>query len=178
MSSESEALAWAAGFWDGEGCVYLAMFKKQPPIPVFSLTQAGEEAVMLMTRFLESTDMHGTIHPVKSPEGHKPRWSMRIQGATRVAELLERCDPWLSETKREQALRVLNEAATSRAEWNTAKEARVPTHCPNGHEWTEDNTYRYKRRNSHYPHRQCRTCRREGMRRYYQARQKVGSSNG
>lgn len=43
------------------------------------------------------------------------------------------------------------------------------THCPNGHEFTAENTY-VDRRLKHAPGRQCRTCRRAASRRAYAKR--------
>ena len=40
------------------------------------------------------------------------------------------------------------------------------THCPQGHEYTDENTYYWKQKNGE-PSRQCRTCRRESDRRRY-----------
>ena len=37
------------------------------------------------------------------------------------------------------------------------------THCANGHEWTEENTYWYSSRGGN-PHRQCRQCKRDRRR--------------
>jgi len=47
----------------------------------------------------------------------------------------------------------------------------LPTHCPQGHEYTTDNTYMERGRK-----RKCRTCHRENMRRYRQAKRGVGVS--
>ena len=58
-------------------------------------------------------------------------------------------------------LRILTISENSRDNGQSRK-----THCPQGHEYTDENTYYWKQKNGG-PSRQCRTCRRERDRQSY-----------
>ena len=70
-------------------------------------------------------------------------------------------------------LRILTVSENSKDGGNARK-----THCPHGHEYTDENTYYWKQKNGG-PGRQCRTCKRERNRRdYAKAKAKKQAAQG
>ena len=70
-------------------------------------------------------------------------------------------------------LRILTLSDNARDGENARK-----THCPHGHEYTDENTYYWKQKNGG-PGRQCRTCVKErGRRRYAKAKAKKQAAQG
>jgi hypothetical protein len=123
--------------------------------PAFSLMQAGEEAPALLQRFLDAAGMTAKIHGPYSVKGfpdHKPRYQLRISGFERTQAIVAMCWPWLSETKREQAIKAL------RAYHEVRPVQPKRTHCPKcGCEWAPPNIV-YKPESRAW---RCRVCRRK-----------------
>ena len=106
MSTE---LAWAAGFFDGEGCFSVIKRKNQEPNLVISITQAD---VRPLKRFAKIVNLgiRGPIFRKDSGFGQKGHYLVRTSGkeAWRVAHLLM---PYLSEPKKEQYQSCLDRGA-------------------------------------------------------------------
>lgn len=97
---DREALAWAAGFFDGEGSTYL------DPAPRLTVVQ-NHPAVL--ERFADAVGGLGAMHGGTKIYGRakKPVYQYRISGFAKVQAALAMLWPFLSEQKREQALAVL-----------------------------------------------------------------------
>lgn len=127
-------LAWAAGFWDGEGSV-VASVKR--PHPVLGLTQAGDEGRVLCVRFLVSLGIEGRVYDFKDarPSRWKP-YHRALASGEEVVLALDRVRPFLSFTKIAQAERHISA-------WRLSQEKPhwmvVRTHCKNNHEFTSEN---------------------------------------
>lgn len=101
-------LAWAAGFWDGEGSAWLTQAEgrrtAQPQARINQSSMTGVPATLV--RFRSAVEL-GDIKGPDLKEGREPlfRWvvSRRIE-AERLRDLLA---PWLGEVKREQFASVL-----------------------------------------------------------------------
>jgi hypothetical protein len=96
-----EALAWAAGFFDGEGSTLLST-KHQVSITV---GQSGDEGLAILERFNQSV---GSIGKVRGPYRtrsavHKPVYVFAVHGFERTQAIIAMLWPWLTEPKREQA---------------------------------------------------------------------------
>ena len=105
---EPEDLAWAAGFFDGEGCTSYHASRKQKFYPRLRVVQCGEFGELLLRRFQRSVQMgkvYGPYKPIK--DYYLPRWIFQVSGP-QVREVLRLLWPWLSEVKKRQALKVLN----------------------------------------------------------------------
>jgi hypothetical protein len=151
-------LAWAAGFWDGEGCVYIDQRTCNVSLQV---SQCGDEAVALLVRFARSVGIRARIYNGwRKHEDHKLAFKLHVRGEhARLA--FDRCYPYLSETKRAQAGIAFERHAARKAAYIHPSAAR--THCPQGHELSSGNT----RRNSRGA-RVCLQCRRsQGLASYY-----------
>ena len=99
-------LAWAAGFFDGEGCT-----TGRRSYPRISITQAGPLAQPpeVLDRFRRAV---GGIGHISGPElddsgRHKPRWVYFLHGGVQVSAVIALLWPFLGAVKRAQADRVL-----------------------------------------------------------------------
>lgn len=108
------ALAWAAGFFDAEGC-----FSSTPRVGVCaSITQTDRE---VLERFRRAVGIGKIYGPYRTPHTddyvRKPHYFFRAHGNERVQAILAMLWPWLGTTKRQQAI--------DRLVWMTT--------CRNGH---------------------------------------------
>lgn len=104
-----EALAWAAGLFDGEGCTYLSRGKRvrDRPTVVLSITQSFDREVL--DRFAAAVGDGSVSGPVnESGTGIGPRWNYRLQSTSRSLVALGWLWPWLGRVKRAQALGVID----------------------------------------------------------------------
>lgn len=149
-----EDLAWVAGFWDGEGCVGITNTASIKSHPVFAVSQAGDEAAAILQRILDIVQVRGSVggpYTAKDRPTWTPQHQLRIWGFEGVQAILAMCWPWLTETKKAQAIRAI------RAFHETHPPSEPRTHCKNGHEWREPNIAYSVTSNSW----RCRVCRRK-----------------
>jgi hypothetical protein len=138
-------LAWAAGFFDGEGCTTLDVLRDRR----FQYVRLSIKQVVAanLERFRAAVGGLGNVSPPRqeSPKGRPIcKYTLAGTGARAVLNLLW---PYLGEAKREQATRVLT------AEVNGGGVAHSKrTHCPRGHAYDEANT------RVRPTGRQCRAC--------------------
>ena len=98
MSEEIE-LAWAAGFFDGEGCTY---WVKAGGI-VIGVAQVGTEKPEVLIRFQAAVGGIGKIYgPYKNTKGN-PKWTFNASSRDAQA-ILTKLWPYLGSVKRAQAL--------------------------------------------------------------------------
>lgn len=105
MQINREELAWAAGFFDGEGCTSLHRGNPRSPRPVISIGQVGTEC---LERFKAAVFGIGNILPRQSK--CKPEPGAYVYVAARFVEVQAViCLLWnyLSTPKRRQALHAL-----------------------------------------------------------------------
>lgn len=102
MPSETE-LAWAAGFFDGEGCTTLAKKNANKTVRVI----VAQKDIRPLQRFVAAVGDRGKIYP---PRGeHMVRhWASNAEPVAR--EVLALLWPYLSEPKREQAERCFSQS--------------------------------------------------------------------
>ena len=108
---KKEELAWAAGFFDGEGnlCTGTLNDKFKFMFLKLSLHQAGtlEEPPDTLLKFQKALDglvsVKGPYLRKESPT-RKPIWIARAQKHETVIKIIEMLWPWLGEAKRNQAL--------------------------------------------------------------------------
>jgi hypothetical protein len=158
-------LAWAAGFFDGEGCTTLDAQQSGFSYVRLSIKQV---VVANLERFKAAVGGVGSVSkPRIEVEGCKPVSKYRTSG-TAARAVLKLLWSYLGEAKREQATRVL-EQENNKGGVAFAKR----THCPKGHAYDEANT------RVRTGGRSCRTCdaaaHREARKR---AAQQRGLNNG
>lgn len=139
-------LAWAAGFFDGEGCTGLDLDKRSRRSYVrVTVTQV---ICGPLERFKAAVSGLGRVegpYPRPCPT-HQPLYRFRACGHE-ARQILGLLWPYLCEPKREQATKVL------RAEQNRGRARNgSKTHCPKGHAYDAANTYVGQ------GGRHCRTC--------------------
>lgn len=167
-----ERRAWAAGLWDGEGCLCLLKHRSHAGhfVPEAAVTQSSETGrPEVLSRFADvagSGYWYGPFHQVDS---RLPVYRWKLFREDEIKALLELIWPWLGPTKRSQAMRVLltlttqPELAHGNPAWGSHK-----THCIRGHEYASARVRPFRSRGKHAePQRashQCLVCCRENAR--------------
>lgn len=120
MSKETE-LAWAAGFYDGEGCTTVSYrgISKQTGKPYggasMVVVQAGDGAVEILNRFRLAVGRGAVKGPFHLGKEHwKTHWRWQCLAYADVVEVIRLLTPYLSAVKSEQARRVLSECGDER----------------------------------------------------------------
>lgn len=104
--------AWAAGFFDGEGC-----FASQPSgYPMAVINQTDRE---VLDRFQIAVGGAGKVYGPYDRGKWSAMWCYQAVGRDAVAQVFTLLQPYLSSIKREQGQRVL----------------ATPSRCRNGHEY-------------------------------------------
>lgn len=143
-------IAWAAGFWDGEGSF---VWDRRTGIPSLQISQAGDEATELLSRVASALGVEASIYEGwQKLEHHKPAFKMHVRSSNAV-RAFELCRAYLSQTKIRQAEEAISVWRKRQAAY--VHPATQRTHCPAGHEYTEANT-RFNTNGA----RVCVTCRR------------------
>ncbi len=103
---DTHELAWAAGFFDGEGNTSVSNRKKTFPQIVFQIAQADRRPLDRFSRALNAGMVRG---PYYHKDGaHLPYFVLALNGFERVRTVVDLLWPWLSEPKREQARQALD----------------------------------------------------------------------
>ena len=158
---DREALAWAAGFYEGEGSIVA----HSHPVSGYSsisvtVSQASTEP---LERFKAALGLGKLVtRPPSKLENRQTMYLWRVCSYERAQAVIAMLWPWLSIRRREQARRALQ---LVQAHWTRPHKA-ARTHCKNGHEYTEANTRMYQY-GTHNPYRMCRACQREAAARDY-----------
>ena len=93
-----ELLAWAAGFFDGEGCTYLHTQNKQPRILI------GQLDTEVLAHFDQATLRLGKLYGPYQPKGV---YHYNTYGFEKCQAIIAMLWPWLGSIKRIQARKVL-----------------------------------------------------------------------
>lgn len=104
MELQREDLAWAAGFFDGEGCVSFGVRRgryKTRQIQV-NVTQSGDHAVTLLSKFQCAVANLGHISGPFSGR-RTPRWNWGVTRFESVQAVIAMLWPWLGPAKRNKA---------------------------------------------------------------------------
>lgn len=152
----SEDRAWAAGFFDGEGCFSLATRGNRA---VATISQNDRE---VLDRFRAVVGCGAIYGPhMGNPLTHQhPFFSWRVGSRADFDRVVEALWPWLGSVKRRAALRVGALASPG----GNAQSRK--THCPQGHPYDEANTRWVAQRGGPRTSRQCRTCHRARQQQY------------
>lgn len=113
MTQEIE-LAWAAGLFDGEGCVGCYQKNRKWPSLKVSISQAANPEVL--HRFKRAVGGYGNVTGGKVKiEGRKPVWSYAANNQDEVRAIAKLLWPYLSTPKKHQFNTALREWRRRRA---------------------------------------------------------------
>jgi hypothetical protein len=118
MSNETE-LAWAAGFFDGEGCTTIIKRKKEAHHNErwYICVSVGQSEPTTLQRFCDAVGVGSVQGPWErtpstkkdgSPSPRKPNWEFRVV-TSKAQEAMDKLWPYLSNIKREQYRRKVQE---------------------------------------------------------------------
>lgn len=102
-------LAWAAGFWDGEGSAYLSgALDRARQYPQARINQSGNHWVPeVLIRFQRTVEL-GVVSGPEIKEGREPLYKWVVSSTAEIERLASALDPWLGEVKREQFRQILD----------------------------------------------------------------------
>lgn len=123
---ENTDYAWAAGFWDGEGCVsltYRTYGYSSSPIPRI-VVQIAQVDRRVLDRFQRVVGYGNVLGPyTQKNKNAKPYHVWRVEGNKNLQQIFDLLSPYLSEEKTDQ----INRAIAARQHW---EETAV---CQEGH---------------------------------------------
>lgn len=108
VTSETE-LAWAAGFFEGEGTVSAARPKRRLRIRAAISQNGGAEARTLLERFTAAVGVGNVLGPYDyagrypNTPTKKPRYVVQYQNDAAVAQVMGLLDPYLSASSPKRA---------------------------------------------------------------------------
>lgn len=182
FSAMREQYAWAAGLFEGEGCLTWRR-QNEYGYPAASLTMTDEDAVR---RFAEIVAV-GKVTMPRKRENRKQQWLWRGFGMPVMQRLNETIGPYLCERRRAKMDEMLTfepKRDPRTKEWLAPREfteegmaamianghKNLQTHCKRGHEFTPENTIIGS--DPHQIARRCRICTEEWKRTYVDPRRK------
>lgn len=116
-------LAWAAGFWDGEGSAYLTgssdRATKQPQARIDQSSTAGIPDVLV--RFRAAVGF-GVVQGPDLAEGREPLYRYVVSNRAEIEKLMGSLSPFLGAVKRSQLERVVGKRAPHPAGWGHLSE--------------------------------------------------------
>jgi hypothetical protein len=134
-----EWLAWAAGFYDGEGSVYLLDHRSHDGFHIaeMAITQSSSSAAPEVLRRFAAITNRGHINgPYQQKDANRDVYRLKVVVYEEIEGVLDTIRPWLGPVKRAQAAAVLEvirsqpKLPRGRPEWGNRK-----THCIHGHEY-------------------------------------------
>jgi hypothetical protein len=172
--SMSEELAWAGGFFDGEGSTYLEKHRTHAGYfyPVLYVPQSAEVGIAPEIVRLQRAIGFGTISGVRQPKPpRKPYRRWRVFTVEKVFRALHMLWPFIGELKRAQARRAMQVvlAQPDLVRGNPAFGVAGSRYCLRGHDkWNARvRPFRGRGKNETDPlnhFRQCMTCVRDDAR--------------
>lgn len=151
MTPTDDQRAWAAGFFDGEGCFYSGKGGRS----VVTISQVDREVLDRFHAIVQCGNVYGPQFAKKN-QNQKPFYAWRCSSRADFDHVVYLLWPWLGTVKRKDAERV---AALAGPGGNAQSRK---THCPQGHPYDETNTrwVRASRHATELTGRQCRACHR------------------
>lgn len=147
-----ENLAWAAGLFEGEGCIFVS---KKKGITLY-LSMTDEDVVRKIHSTMGVGKVNGPYKQVAGTsrkESYKPAWTWSVGRAEMVQAVLAAFWCFLGERRKRKAKEAILLGATKRPK------GALVTSCKRGHEYTQENTYMNR-----LGYRQCRECMRTNCR--------------
>lgn len=159
MSPDKTEIAWAAGLFEGEGCIHIGARNAG-----LMLRTTDHDVLVKFHRIVECGNIRGPL-PVAEPH-HKPSWDWRAGSQADREAVLAAFLPWLGARRRERAQQMLDLPRIYH--WQRAK-----SHCKNGHPFDgpDSDVHLTVDASGQVTVRRCRHCERR-RNRAYKARQR------
>ena len=155
---DREELAWAAGFFDGEGYIAARNGKGVKAYRLLMRMNITQKDRRVLDRFAAAVGLGRVYGPYR---GDRHMLQFSCEGFERVQAIVGMIWAWLSPVKREQARRALHAAVAS---YRTSPgPARLRACCINGHALSGANMRAYTTQLG-YAGRGCRACERDKQR--------------
>lgn len=122
-----EALAWAGGFFEGEGCIVQGRYSATGGVKSGIALSAAQASLEPLERLMAAMDL-GTINGPYAPKSQLSRtalWTWRVGGFEKVQAVIAMLWPYLSARRKAKARAVLA----------VANEAR--RRCPDSRRWAQ-----------------------------------------
>lgn len=142
-----ENLAWAAGLFEGEGCITISGKPPHGRRVVLELGMTDEDVVRKFGAIMGVGHVGGPYHPRTRPLHHKSHWRWTVTGGKQAQAVLAALWPFLCSRRQAKAIEAIKFFASQQV-WTGNRK-----HCPKGHEYTLENTYLLTRGG-----RACRAC--------------------
>ena len=106
--TEETAVAWAAGLFEGEGCI--SYDQRYPNYRRLGMNMTDED---VMRRFVEIVDYGRLYGPyISGKSDHKPVWSWAIGKKSEVLRILKMFKPYFGKRRSEKAIEAINKIET------------------------------------------------------------------
>lgn len=102
----SESIAWAAGFFEGEGYFSLLFDKRRPHLPSRPYVGILNSDLEVLQQFAEIIEV-GHISGPRARFVNRPLWTWQATGHDDVHAVVVALGPWLSERRLRRAAEVL-----------------------------------------------------------------------
>jgi hypothetical protein len=145
MTTEAQ-IAWAAGLFEGEGCV---SFKQKAQAPLLSLAMTDRDVVDRFHEIVGVGTRHEKHHTKPGQEHFQTQYGWYCAAIVDVRRVIALFLPYFGDRRRKRAMEVLDA-------YNTAPVRRkFKDRCPEGHMYDEDNLRIYGGK------KKCRECNRQ-----------------
>jgi hypothetical protein len=157
MDVTREGLAWAAGFFDGEGS-FMVVRNNGSHSPRLTVGQTDPRPLY---RFMAVFNGIGNVRGpyTRAKANHSPIWYYSVDGFEKVQALMAMMWPFLCGPKKRQATEMMSEVVP-----HARRMIEKAQSCPRGHVMTEENTY-VGTQGPGWKSRRCRICMREDAKR-------------
>lgn len=128
-------VAWAAGLFEGEGCIYGGYGNGKT---YRMLVYLGTTDLDVLHRFMAVVESTAKVRErPPGTGGSRPLFYWQVGGSAEVRRIIHLLLPYFGERRRAKAEEVLRDGA------HVGQAKPVGTHCKNGHLRTEPNTERW-----------------------------------
>lgn len=106
---DTHELAWAAGFFDGEGSTCISSYKPNNQnamanVLTMTISQIHRETLERFQRAIGGVGViNGPYNPPSFGKNQQPQYRYHLSGLSRVVPAIDSLWPWLGRIKREQA---------------------------------------------------------------------------
>ena len=100
-------IEWAAGLFEGEGCIYKGNQTKAPHNPYFQLT-LGMTDLDVVQAFADLMDCGSVITSDRKDRGWKTMYTWRVSKTSHVRDILDKLLPHFGNRRAHKALDILD----------------------------------------------------------------------